>query len=103
MGVRSAAVLALLRRCTAVLAMIPAEHTDALCLLGDVIRSGAEQEVLTSFALGDQVTRLPIEMHIFGEALKRQFHSGLRGEGRCIPKGSDVGPVTRTSSILRIE
>ena len=81
MGVRSEAVRSLLRRCTAQLALIPAADTFTLLALSSSVRHIAEQEVVAAFedgpasrAAAAQVSppRLPLELHLFGEAVASQ-------------------------------
>ncbi|CAK0898084.1 unnamed protein product [Prorocentrum cordatum] len=76
MGVRSAAVRALLRRCTSELPQVPIEELVPLRELDEVVRARAEEEVLglSEAAAGAlsalaRVERVPLEVHLFGEAV----------------------------------
>jgi len=78
MAVRSNAVRALLRRCTAELGLIPRADTPELYALGSSIRHAAEQEVLAqaAAAVNGPSLRLPLELHLFSKAAEKHLGKG---------------------------
>eukprot|EP00928_Gymnodinium_smaydae_P046186 TRINITY_DN30775_c0_g1_i1.p1 TRINITY_DN30775_c0_g1~~TRINITY_DN30775_c0_g1_i1.p1 ORF type:complete len:799 (-),score=190.34 TRINITY_DN30775_c0_g1_i1:74-2470(-) len=89
---RSEAIRALLRRCTAQLGLVPLENAGAFVALGAAVRRSADQEVDAALARGfggeetsaspAAALRMPLEFHLFGEAVEARFGPGAR---RAVP------------------
>jgi len=76
MGVRSAAILAIIRRCTSEMTFVPSPDLALLQGLGPIIQDMAEQEVLAAASDTKLLQRMPLEFNLFTQALSTS--SGAR-------------------------